>query len=765
MMNQLKHWVSAAGLALASTLLASAALAQAAPDKAEANTLTEVLVTAERREEKIQDVPVAVLVVTTEQLTDRSVDSVQDLSKLSPSLTVQSSAGAVSPFLRGVGSAVQGPGQFGSVATYVDDVYTGEAYYAAPYLDEVEQIQILSGPQGALYGRNATGGAILISTHTPRPGDPFVGKVRAGFGNYGSQSYKASLSGSLGDKAAAYLSASRDTRDGYFKNINPVGLASANHKDFGDRDSWSVNGAFTVQPTDKLSFVLHAGHSYKNDRDGITFEHLGLNERPVPGLPLNGAQLYYAGVLGQVGLPPANAAAAAGALVFSNRYDQVYDSHRNAYQNGLLTGSSEKGSFLQFVSTNVSLKAVYKFNAFDLTSVTGYAKGVNHSAVAIVQANPATLAIPGSAVGFTGDIPSNSIQQQVQLVSTGTGGTQWVAGANYFKAKGEPKIAGDFVGISVPSAFTKWQVKSASAYGQATIPLADAWSTTVGARYTKETYDVLNTQGPPSPKKTLDGSRVTYTARLQWDNGPLLVYGGVFSGFKGGSLSASNTASTPVNPETITSFETGFKWTASPSFLLNGAAFHYKYKNIHISLVDQATGATNLVNGPAAKVTGLELQSSLRVSDWLGLRANGTVLKTEYLADVSPPTGTVGLLRTKGKRLTGAPEHVFAIGADANFNPSSNGKLRFTVDANFNGGVFTDVENAIGSGGTNAGSYTTVDASLTYEPVSSKWSASLYGVNLTDEQYYIGGLVFGGIDKVGFPAAPRTVGLRFQVKF
>lgn len=185
--------------------------------------LADIVVTAQRRSESLQKVPVVVTAVEPEVLEARNVSTLQDLPKLTPSLTVQNQASNVTPFIRGVGSTVTGAGQAASVATYVDGVYIATLTSAAFDLDNVAQVQVLEGPQGALYGRNATGGAIVVTTKTPRPGDPISGRFRAGYGNYNNREASGIVSGGLGEMFAFSVNGSIRKRDGYIRKSQRPG--------------------------------------------------------------------------------------------------------------------------------------------------------------------------------------------------------------------------------------------------------------------------------------------------------------------------------------------------------------------------------------------------------------------------------------------------------------------------------------------------------------------------------------------------------------
>jgi iron complex outermembrane receptor protein len=226
---------------------------------ADSGGLADIVVTAQRRSESLQKVPVVVTAVEPEVLEARNVSTLQDLPKLTPSLTVQNQASNVTPFIRGVGSTVTGAGQAASVATYVDGVYIATLTSAAFDLDNVEQVQVLEGPQGALYGRNATGGAIVVTTKTPRPGDPISGRFRAGYGNYNNREASGIVSGGLGEMFAFSVNGSIRKRDGYIKNLNAPGAGTSN-ADFYDRDSKSIGAVLVFKPSEQFNLVLRAQH-------------------------------------------------------------------------------------------------------------------------------------------------------------------------------------------------------------------------------------------------------------------------------------------------------------------------------------------------------------------------------------------------------------------------------------------------------------------------------------------------------------------------
>jgi outer membrane receptor protein involved in Fe transport len=767
--RQLLSGVAAAALSAALVTAAPPAFAQAAADGAQ---LEEVIVTAQRRSENLQNTPVSVQAVSAEQIQERAVSNLLELQRVAPSLTVQDTASNVSPFIRGVGTTLTGAGQAASVATYVDGVYIATLTSAAFDLDTAEQVQVLSGPQGALYGRNATGGAIVVTTHTPKPGDPFRGSARVTLGNYDTRTVSGHLSGSLGEQVAGYLAGSLRKHDGYIDNLNPPG-AGAHHEDLNDRDAWNIQGALTFAPTDRFSLVLRGSHFEAKDRLGVGLQTVGL-DIPVAG-GLNGTQAYYAGLLQSLGLPPAAAGAAAAGLRFSTRIGETYDNEANGFSRGILKGDFLPGSFVALKVDAASLRAAYRGESFEISSLTSYSKAKSYSATEIILADPTSYpaGFQGGSVGFSGDFPSRNFQEDFQITSVDTP-IRYVAGVFYFNGKGDTDLTGDLPPLSARTAFNTWRSKSLAGYAQVTAPLSDTWSVTGGARYTDEKYNVVDRIGPTTPgnafgipnlgTKRQNSSKATYTARIEYDNGPLLGYAGISTGFKGATLSPVNLGSPGVDPEEITSYEAGFKWDVASTLRLNASLFHYTYDNIHIAYTDTTTGSNILVNGTGAKLTGLEFQGLLRATPWLTLRASGLLLDSEYDDDVRS-AGSVAVLRTKGNRLAGAPKAVISAGGDVVVPDVAGGQVKLSVDILHNDGYWFDAENLIGTGGASAKSYTTVDVNLSYRPKGGRWKAALFGTNVFDDKYFQSGIAASGVLRSAAAATPALYGVDLSLDF
>lgn len=749
---------------------------QAAKDASSDPMGNDIVVTAQRRSETIQNVPIAVQAVSNEQLTRRGVTNLVEMQALAPSLTVQSNAGSVTPFIRGVGSTTIGSGLFASVATFVDGVYTGGLRGGVVDFDDAEVVQILAGPQGALYGRNATGGAMVIDTPVAHVGDSFSAKARARIGNYANRDFNIAVKSGLGSSPfAVALSASSHAHDGYVSNLNPAGTG-AQGEDLNDRDSWSVRGALSFEPSDRFSAVLRASHFEQKDRSGYGFQAVGLDPNPAFG-GLNGSQAYYAGVLQAFGFAPAAAFAAASNLRFSNRHNATYDGEVNGFANGILPGKGLPGSGSTTKANSVSLKLTYSADKFEISSLSAYTKIKATGAAEIINADPTSYpaGFNKGGIGFSGAFPDKNVQQEVQISSTGSP-VEWLAGFTYYRGTGEQYLSADLFGLySLLAARNNWSVNSKAFFAQTTVPLVGNLSATLGGRYTWEKYTLNDKFDPTNPfaqpgvinqgLRRKSSSKFTYTARLQYDSGPLLVYGGVTTGFKGASLSPTNPSSPAVDPEEITSYEIGLKWDVTPQLRLNAAGFVYDYKNIHINYVDSALGgATVLVNGTSADVKGAEAQVRYQPTPWLTLRANGLVLDTKYNNNV-PTIGSLSELAIKGNRLAGAPKYTLGAGTDIVIPEFVGGNLTLTADLRNSSGYYFESENLVGTGGATANGFTSVDASLTYAPSDDRWSVSVWGSNIFDEEYFLSGVSAAGILRTALAAPPATYGVSFQVKF
>ncbi|MET0984471.1 MAG: TonB-dependent receptor [Steroidobacteraceae bacterium] len=762
-----------------------------------ADELEEVVVTAQRRAQNLQEVPVAIDVYSGDTLAQAGVVDLDDLSQISSSYSINSSGGSAQPFIRGIGSNVLGNGAYASVATYIDGAYIPRGYSLASgagSLMGIESIQVLKGPQGSLYGRNATGGAIVITTRTPHPDDDLGGSVQATFGDFGVKRGGAMVYGGNKKNFAGLFAADVHKSDGYIE-----GLGGTHRGDFDDEDGYSLKAKLVFEPTEAVEFVLSG--SYTDDKQStLGFQQVGQfdNTNLVPGL--NGPQVVYlgalSGILGSLGLPPDQAAAiafpAAANVRFSNEHAATFDNQVSGFKNGLLDDSnmpnSETGGGW-YEDLFLTFKANVEFDGFDLVSTTAYNDHKDTTTGEVFRADPATtfdfttlnpaLAFLNTPnLGFSAIFDTDAWSQEFYLISNGEG-IEWIGGVYYFTEEGTTVLTGDAFGTSSYVADNKFKNESIAGFAEATIPFAERWRLTVGARYTKEKNELDDRVDPGNPLNQAglinvgdldqDNNKTTYNLKLAYQADTWMAYAGASSGFKSGALNTNNPIAGAVSPEKIDAFEVGFKSQLfNERVRLNGAAFVYKYDNIQLNVLEVSSGANFLVDGVEADLWGLELEVQARVQDNLTLFLNTTYMDTEYKsnATITPLVGPPTTQLIKGNTLTMTPDAVVIAGFDYRFPFVTTGELSLNASVNHNTGFWIDQANTFGSGGDDDDAFTTANAALMYAGDEDRYSISIWVDNLTDEEYFRGGVdAAGGLLKQATAGRPRSFGVTLVYNF
>jgi len=225
--------------------------------------LTEIIVTAQKRQQNIQDVPISVIALSAQELKDGGVSDIKNLQSLTPGLTVTSttSENVTTARIRGIGTVGDNPGLESSVGVVIDGVYRPRNGVGFGNLGEIEQIEILEGPQGELFGKNNDAG--VISIVTKRPSTTFGVTAEATGGNYNDREVNASVTGPLGDIAAARFYAGYQKRDG-FLDVN-TGLGPNNENKTDNRNMYTMRGQYLVTPSDAVSFLVIGDYSKRNE--------------------------------------------------------------------------------------------------------------------------------------------------------------------------------------------------------------------------------------------------------------------------------------------------------------------------------------------------------------------------------------------------------------------------------------------------------------------------------------------------------------------
>jgi len=727
--------ISASSVAEAQTTRApSAEIGQtaSAPADSVSNSevgLQEIIVTAQKRSENLQTVPIAITAASGETLASRGVANTMQLGLVSPGLNINETAGAFQPSIRGIGtssSLAENP-----VALYVDGVYIPQQKDGLREFEDIEQISVLNGPQGTLFGRNATAGVIQITTKAPS--FDVSGRVHADIDSYLTGKIGGYITGGLTDNIAASLSASFTKQgNGWGKNLT-TGL-----------DTYRIehNG----QVRGKLLFRLGDNTSMTLAGDYIDWRRRMAELSPTPGTALGVPNPYTA-----------------------NPLKSVYDSY-SAVEN-----------YVGLKGGGVSLTINQKGDAINLVSITAYrdVKSVYQSdGLPIGQ----YILVPTSP-----NSPSRSFSQEFQVLSNNTGPLSWTFGLYYFNYRnGLKPLLRNFAGFLAPlptsvvqrQTFATEKTESVAPFGELKWEFLPETHLIGGFRYTYErrslqdARNVFVTKAGPSTTTSYHGS-ISYsqpTYRIGLDHrfsNQIMGYATFNKGFKSGGYNIGSPQTAPFQPETLNAYEVGLKsQLLDRNLRLNLAAFYYDYTNL------QVTQFVNLIqtvtNGPKARIYGLDADFEARLSSSLRL-SGGFELKhatfTSYPNAVFGQLGAGGVGATlvpgdaTGNRLPQAQNFSGTLAVDYHHDVSA-GSIDFNATANYNGDFYFTSDNRI-----RQAPYTIVNTSLTWNLPGERVSLKIWGTNLANERYATTALetTLGFVS--GYNSAPRTVGGTVSYKF
>ena len=698
------------GLALTMAALSSTAQAQenVPPGSFEAQTSTEtaqtgigdIVVTAQRRAERTQDVPISINAVGEATLDRQHIRTPMDLQIAVPALTYNQLVGFAQPFIHGIGTDITQPNAAPSVATYVDGVYIADPQGVMSTQLAVERVEVLVGPQAALYGRNALGGAISYVTLTPD--EELRAKIELGYGNHDRKEAKAYVSGPLTDRLSVGIYGTFLDRDTYI-DFQPKPRSTTEPD--GVRQ-WGARLKAVWEPSD--GFRLTAS----GEINGSYSPEFNAYRQTQPNA------LGY--ILGAPGAVPA-------------RYSI----------------DTDFPSFTRMRGHNVTLKEEIDLGFADLVGVSAY----RYSRVlgsADYDATRTPLFAFGNAVNR-----ARQLSQEVQLQSKPGSDISWLAGALYFHERSGQY---DFRAVSLLFApadqiqfIGKVRSNSYGLFGQVTLPLAEGLSLTLGGRYTHDEKAFEGAQnilaGPvviPVPvlpdKKSWDN--FSPKAVLDYKFGDTMLYASYSRGYKVAAYNLNiPTAPGPVDPETMDAFEIGNKSDfLDGTVRLNTSFFYYKEHDLQVQTVQPSSaGATVLQNARSATVKGAEASLTVAPVRDLVLNASAVYLDTEYgsfgaagygAIIMGPAGNTIVTVDPKGNRLQRAPKWTVALGADYTHEFGDASKIEASIKARYTGRYYWDPSNLF-----DQKAYWTVNGSISYTLPDVPLKASLWATNLTNQYY------------------------------
>jgi iron complex outermembrane recepter protein len=695
--------------------------AASAPSKDDA-----IVVTAQRRSESILQTPVAMSAISGANLERRGIRTATDLEIAVPALAVNTGFGVNQTQIRGIGLVSNALGVDSASAFYINgNVISRPSAQILGFYD-LERVEVLRGPQGTLYGRNATSG--LVNLITRRPTEEVSGYLNASYGNYNAINLEGALSGALdaAGKIRARVAFLSEKHDGYGTNLTTG-------EDFDDADHRAVRGTLELRPAENVTVTIVADRSEMDD-------HIG--NRALGKL---GAQL--TGVL--------QGGRTAG---FSR---DVYNDTISRYHRTNTGVSGEVAIDLG----NVTLKSQTAYRDFDR---------LDRNDIDGTDAFNADLKFPESAKQFS---------QEFQL-SLSTDRLDGVAGLYYFN---EDQEGTTVTSVNIPFYSTtfplcnfdptckfsqtgKTKTESYAAYAQGTVHLTDKFRATAGLRFTSETKELTDGVAQSflviqksSGKKTWE----SLTPRVGLEYRPsdaTMIFATAAKGFRAGTF-LLGVPQPPVNPETLWSYELGVK----TRFLdnrgrLSLTGYYSDYKDLQVG---RLTGTTSILeNAGQAEVYGFELESGINVTENFSIdgtvtHTHGELVDFKTADELNPALGSINLA---GKQLPNAPRWAATIGLQYNIPLEKGADLELRVDANYRSKTYYDYYNR---SALSQDAYTKENASITYVTANGL-SLGAFVNNITDEttvsSYTLGARPLG-FPLHGFFNDPRTYGVRVSAKF
>lgn len=721
-----RHAISlAVALALSGALAPprAGAAADSPADAPSENQIQEVVVTAQKRSENQQNVPIAVSTVSGNQLDKLAVTSISDLRVAVPSLNLTDTYGRLTMSLRGVGTSVVGPGIENPVALYIDGVYYASTTGSLLSLNNIRDVEVLKGPQGTLFGRNATAGLVQVTTRDPS--QTLSASADVSYSNFQRSTGNFYLSGGITDALAADIAVfALHQGQGWGTN-----LATGNEL-YNVSYDVSVRTKWVFTPSDETKLTLIADNTDIKDTMIGSAIRGGTQSPFFPGVP-------------QPDLGYDN----------NNNYDPVH-------------GIRNRG---------VSLRWDQQIAGLSFASTTAY-----RNARSVIAGDIDGL--PQFFEQFYTDQLDQQFTQELQLTSNPTDRLKWTAGLFYYDAKTgyEPffvELADAGINYAVPTVYES--SRSEAGYLQGTYDIFDATNLTLGVRYTNETrreYDAFTSvyllgadpstaMNTPVPDESVKFDKVTYRASLDHRfSDEVMAYASFNTGFKSGGFNVPTPGAAPFLPESLEAYELGTKLDLFDRRVrLNVAGFYYDYKDIQVQKYVDVTIGT--VNGGAAVSYGIDADLTTILAPGLQLTAGGT-LANPHFTDFTgcartTPTGGVPVVpgSCTGNLLNLASKATGSLSLDYTFTLAA-GELDINSNLYYNSGFYTESDNII-----HQPAFTEVGVSARWTAPGEHFHVGVYGKNLGDKRV----LTFGGTQAIGTQlvgyAAPRTYGISAGYKF
>jgi iron complex outermembrane recepter protein len=782
------------GVALGAIIWTPMAAAQTAPAAdAAANDPTEIIVTANKREENLNKVGLTITAIGAEALQTRRISSLEDIASVIPGLAYSTSTTNTPIFtLRGVGFQESSLGVYPAVSVYLDQTPLAFPVLAAHSAYDLERIEVLKGPQGTLFGQNSTGGAINYIAAKPTKTLEAGGDI--GYGRFGSIDGNAYVSGPISDTLGFRASGTAHHMNDWQQSITRPGDTNG-HQDY-------LAGRFLLdwKPNDgvKLEFNLNgwSDHSQPQAQQLIGINAQAAGAANVPAqlasafAPSNARAADWTGTVIDPGtgviLAPAGSPAAFGPAAATG-------------VGGYVAGTGKLVDFTPFSNRRMwqtALRADIELGGVTLTSLTSYTdfkqeQRVDQDGNALVSFDLQ------KADGYI-----RSFNQELRLANDATSQFRWLVGANYENSKTFEDQSLRYFDNSQHNPGVNWinqsgvlnsqKIQNYAAFGNLEYSVSDQLTVKAAARYTSSKIDssICSYTTPTGRVNTLLGFGLNGTCftintttgptglpivgqlkehNVSWRVGAdykvssdVLLYANVSRGYKAGSFPSLSVAFDvglkPVTQESVTAFEAGFKASlADRKVQLNAAAFYYDYKDKQIrgKLRDPTFGALDaLLNVPKSRIFGAEADITIRPATGLTLNAAVTYLDSKITQGPAAPRNfnIYGFVdKFEGDPLPFTPKFSGVVNIDYRHEMASGGSAFFGVSANtrshsdaaiganripFPYSATSITAPGVGSNVFNIKGYTTADARIGYEANDGAWKVMLWGKNIFNSYYW-----------------------------
>ncbi len=737
-MNRLLVSVSVGALAALCSTTATAQ--QASPERA--TTIDEVIVTAQRREQAAQDVGIALSVLSGESLTQQGVTNVNQLQNATPNLEVEPAfgGGAAQFRLRGVGFQDYASNNSPTVGVYVNEVAYPVPVMTQGLIFDIDRVEVLRGPQGTLYGRNTTGGA--ISLVTKRPTEDLSAGLMTEWGSQDQFRAEGHVSGPLAATVRGRLAVSTEQ-----------GGAWQRHRDtgetLGDADRSGARALIDWTPSDRLSFLLdvHGGID-KSENQGLYLISDFLTRDGDGDGVSNGVVI------------PADKDRSKTGWGLSPRFAAEIGRDVNAKP-----GRDN-------ASWGTSLNANLALNGLNLSSISSFEtlkrrEYGDWDASASVEAD----------TFFGSDV--DVVSQELRLASDNDSALTWVAGFYYSRQDLNERYSSDFIDIYGTYAQVAYdqKVQSWSLFGQAEYAFAERWKAILGLRYEEETREL---EGFGSafggatalPRTSVDTRMTPLTGKAALEFKPsdnLLIYGSVSRGAKSGGFTTYNTPDRsgiePFDPEILWAYEVGFKADPSRAVQINGAAYYYDYTDQQVlSAVCAAGGPIGRFTNADSKIYGAELEGVFRPTAGLRISQNISYKQGEYTdfvdLDIPKCQQTPRVTAFIDKSGDEIPFPALSYGGSISYDWTVSG---FAVTAETNYSYRDEYPSWLGAK-YDVEAYWLANASVTVGPEDANWSVTFWARNLFDQDYDLTRNFFTNAS-IAQPGRPRTIGARLSLQY